>query len=86
MILGVCTLWMALVNAMSPMEIAEMRRETVDMFYHGFDNYMNVAFPEDEVSALGRIIVHIANFGPVATCFLHTIDPRFPKSSKCGTE
>ncbi|OTA99402.1 glycoside hydrolase family 47 protein [Hypoxylon sp. CI-4A] len=37
------------VEAMSPSRIAELRRETVDMFYHGFDNYMNIAFPEDEL-------------------------------------
>lgn len=29
--------------------VAELRKATVDMFYHGFDNYMNIAFPEDEV-------------------------------------
>jgi hypothetical protein len=34
---------------MTPARIAELRQETVDMFYHGFDNYMDVAFPEDEV-------------------------------------
>lgn len=37
------------VDAMSPSRIAELRRDTVDMFYHGFDNYMKIAFPEDEV-------------------------------------
>jgi hypothetical protein len=25
------------------------RQETVDMFYHGYDNYIKIAFPEDEV-------------------------------------
>ncbi|RDW75994.1 glycosyl hydrolase family 47 protein [Coleophoma crateriformis] len=34
---------------MTPARIAELRQETVDMFYHGFDNYMNIAFPEDEL-------------------------------------
>lgn len=34
---------------MSPAQIGEMRRQTVAMFYHGFDNYMDVAFPEDEL-------------------------------------
>jgi hypothetical protein len=38
---------------MTPTRIAELRQETVDMFHHGFDNYMNVAFPEDEVSLIG---------------------------------
>ncbi|KAL7620345.1 hypothetical protein AAE478_009339 [Parahypoxylon ruwenzoriense] len=41
--------WLALVDAMRPGRIAELRQETVDMFYHGFDNYMKIAFPEDEV-------------------------------------
>lgn len=34
---------------MTPARIAELRQETVSMFYHGYDNYMKVAFPEDEV-------------------------------------
>ena len=37
------------VDAMTPRRVAELRQETIDMFYHGFDNYMNIAFPEDEV-------------------------------------
>jgi len=52
MILLFSTLWLALVSAMTPARIAELRAETVEMFYHGFDNYMNVAFPEDEVRLL----------------------------------
>jgi hypothetical protein len=43
------TAFVVVAGAMSPRRIAELRRETVDMFYHGFDNYMNIAFPEDEV-------------------------------------
>ncbi|KAK0631726.1 glycoside hydrolase family 47 protein [Immersiella caudata] len=35
--------------AMHPARVAELRRETVDLFYHGYDNYMRVAFPEDEL-------------------------------------
>ncbi|GAB1310230.1 alpha-1,2-Mannosidase [Madurella fahalii] len=35
--------------AMRPDRVKELRRETVDMFYHGFDNYMKIAFPEDEL-------------------------------------
>lgn len=42
--------WAGTAGAMRPGRIAELRQETVDMFYHGFDNYMNIAFPEDEVS------------------------------------
>lgn len=43
------TVWLALATAMTPARIAELRQETVSMFYHGFDNYMDIAFPEDEV-------------------------------------
>ena len=39
----------ALVDAMTPRRIGELRQETISMFYHGFDNYMQIAFPEDEV-------------------------------------
>lgn len=28
-----------------------LRQETVDMFYHGYSNYMEHGFPEDEVCA-----------------------------------
>ncbi|KAH7027651.1 glycoside hydrolase family 47 protein [Microdochium trichocladiopsis] len=34
---------------MRPARVAELRQQAVDMFYHGFDNYMSVAFPEDEL-------------------------------------
>ncbi|CZT52361.1 probable glycosyl hydrolase [Rhynchosporium secalis] len=46
---GFSTLWLAIASAMTPARIAELRQETVEMFYHGFDNYMDVAFPEDEL-------------------------------------
>jgi hypothetical protein len=39
----------ALADAMAPRRIGELRQETISMFYHGFDNYMQIAFPEDEV-------------------------------------
>ncbi|KAK0747916.1 glycosyl hydrolase family 47-domain-containing protein [Apiosordaria backusii] len=45
-VLGPC--WPG-VAAMSTDRVKELRQETVDMFYHGFDNYMNIAFPEDEL-------------------------------------
>jgi hypothetical protein len=51
MILVFLSSWLALAHAMTPGRIAELRQETVTMFYHGFDNYMKVAFPEDEVSS-----------------------------------
>lgn len=48
---------------MTPAHIAELRKETVDMFYHGFDNYMDIAFPEDEVRPMREIqTVHVLIF------------------------
>ncbi|KAI0391304.1 glycoside hydrolase family 47 protein [Xylariaceae sp. FL0594] len=41
--------WLQTVAAMRPSRVAQLRQETVDMFYHGFDNYMKIAFPEDEL-------------------------------------
>ncbi|KAF7556632.1 hypothetical protein G7046_g6240 [Stylonectria norvegica] len=32
--------------------LARLRQETADMFYHGYSNYMNHAFPEDELRPL----------------------------------
>ncbi|KAI1282823.1 glycoside hydrolase family 47 protein [Xylaria sp. FL0933] len=43
------------VLAMRPGRVAELRHETVDMFYHGFDNYMKIAFPEDELRPVSCI-------------------------------
>lgn len=40
---------------MRPNRITDLRHETVDMFYHGFDNYMRVAFPEDELRPVSCI-------------------------------
>lgn len=48
-LLAIWAIWVASVSAMTEARIAELRQETVSMFYHGFDNYMTVAFPEDEV-------------------------------------
>ena len=53
------TTWLGAVEAMRSSRIAELRQETVDMFYHGYDNYMSVAFPEDEVFAT---IIHSSRF------------------------
>ncbi|KAI1751880.1 glycoside hydrolase family 47 protein [Xylaria castorea] len=41
--------WLVPVLAMRPGHVAQLRQDTVDMFYHGFDNYMQIAFPEDEL-------------------------------------
>ncbi|KAI0015876.1 glycosyl hydrolase family 47-domain-containing protein [Xylariomycetidae sp. FL0641] len=49
-VLGVLWLsWLSSIGAMRPSRMADLRQETVDMFYHGFDNYMRIAFPEDEL-------------------------------------
>ncbi|TFB02351.1 ER degradation-enhancing alpha-mannosidase-like protein [Trichoderma ghanense] len=37
------------VDAMRADYLAQLRQETVDMFYHGYSNYMEHAFPEDEL-------------------------------------
>lgn len=41
--------WPTSVSAMRSDRIVELRHEAVNMFYHGYNNYMRVAFPEDEV-------------------------------------
>ncbi|KAL3425412.1 ER degradation-enhancing alpha-mannosidase-like protein 1 [Phlyctema vagabunda] len=48
-VLFACAACLVLAHGMKPARIAELRQETVDMFYHGFDNYMDIAFPEDEL-------------------------------------
>lgn len=53
--LGAVWTWLLLspcaVRAMRADHMAQLRQETVDMFYHGYDNYMKHAFPEDEVNS-----------------------------------
>lgn len=51
-LLVVLLLWAGQSHAMTADHIARLRQETVDMFYHGYDNYMEIAFPEDEVGAI----------------------------------
>lgn len=41
--------WLDHAWAMRIDRIASLRDDTVEMFYHGYDNYMKVAFPDDEV-------------------------------------
>lgn len=53
-------LWLLLVTPWASMAmrddyLRQLRRDTVDMFYHGFNNYMQYAFPEDEVCYLRPI-------------------------------
>lgn len=49
-----CLAWLNQVVAMRPDRMAQLRQDTVEMFYHGYDNYMDLAFPEDEV----REVIH----------------------------
>ncbi|KAK7713255.1 hypothetical protein SLS64_004504 [Diaporthe eres] len=54
--------------AMRPDRIASLRDETVEMFYHGYDNYMRLAFPDDELrpltcAPLTRDNLNLNNFG-----------------------
>jgi len=61
--------WPASVLAMRPDRIAQLRQETVDMFYHGYDNYMAIAFPEDEVRCTRASQGFTAPHNPFATTF-----------------
>lgn len=38
---------------MGSARLAELRNHTVEVFQHGFNNYMQHAFPEDEVRTPG---------------------------------
>jgi hypothetical protein len=55
---------------MTPAHIAELRKETVEMFYHGFDNYMDIAFPEDEVRCFNGAEPHNANTHSYGQCLV----------------
>ncbi|KAL2165416.1 hypothetical protein VTH06DRAFT_714 [Thermothelomyces fergusii] len=48
-LLALCVGYWPVAAAMRPDRVRELRQETVRMFYHGFDNYMKIAFPEDEL-------------------------------------
>ncbi|KAH8692422.1 glycosyl hydrolase family 47-domain-containing protein [Talaromyces proteolyticus] len=48
----ILALWLVQVQAMREGQIHELRKETEQLFYHGFDNYMHYAFPEDELRPL----------------------------------
>ena len=56
--------WLPQVQAMRPGRVAALRRETVDMFYHGFDNYMRIAFPEDELRPVSCVPLTRDNRNP----------------------
>ncbi|KAF1846169.1 glycoside hydrolase family 47 protein [Cucurbitaria berberidis CBS 394.84] len=44
--------WAMLACGMTDEAISLLRQETRDIFYHGYDNYMKHAFPEDELRPL----------------------------------
>ncbi|KAJ6018127.1 hypothetical protein N7451_001506 [Penicillium sp. IBT 35674x] len=46
------SLWLTLAEGMRDYQIKELRQETEHMFYHGFENYLDHAFPEDELRPL----------------------------------
>ncbi|KAF2405033.1 hypothetical protein EJ06DRAFT_485501, partial [Trichodelitschia bisporula] len=46
------TLWATCAQSMTDEAIATLRQETRDIFYHGYDNYLEHAFPEDELRPL----------------------------------
>jgi hypothetical protein len=49
--------------------LGELRQETVDMFYHGWTNYMEHAFPEDEVSC-ARLGLDVTSNQDISLTFL----------------
>ncbi|KFA51039.1 hypothetical protein S40293_07939 [Stachybotrys chartarum IBT 40293] len=51
-ILSICALLPWTAPAMRADRLSLLRQETVDMFYHGYNNYMKHAFPEDELRPL----------------------------------
>lgn len=48
-LLLICALLPWTTHAMRQDRLQRLRQETVDMFYHGYSNYMKHAFPDDEV-------------------------------------
>ncbi|KAJ5559352.1 hypothetical protein N7535_009580 [Penicillium sp. DV-2018c] len=46
------SLWLTVAHGMRDSQVRELRQETERMFFHGFDNYLQYAFPEDELRAL----------------------------------
>ena len=75
-----------LASAMSPDRVTTLRRRTVDMFYHGFDNYMDISFPEDEVRTARDFFSHppSPSLVPSSPSPLSSSQPpclRFPRDS-----
>jgi hypothetical protein len=80
------TIWVGVAQAMKPARIAELRQETVDMFYHGFDNYMSVAFPEDEVNNYCIVYSMASNLYLVTSSVLRASHSRRTKPSQRGAQ
>ncbi|CAK7206564.1 hypothetical protein SEUCBS139899_009360 [Sporothrix eucalyptigena] len=57
--------WLPSAQAMMRSDrVTELRQATVKMFYHGFDNYMRVAFPEDELRPVSCVPLTRDNLNP----------------------
>ncbi|KAF4446920.1 mannosyl-oligosaccharide alpha-12-mannosidase [Fusarium albosuccineum] len=54
-LLLICAVLSWTAQAMRQDRLARLRQDTVDMFYHGFSNYMNHAFPEDELMSFVKL-------------------------------
>ncbi|KAL2864890.1 glycoside hydrolase family 47 protein [Aspergillus lucknowensis] len=54
----ILSLWLSTTQAMRQDQIRDLRTETEHMFYHGFENYLEHAFPEDELRPLSCRPLH----------------------------
>ncbi|EME46891.1 glycoside hydrolase family 47 protein [Dothistroma septosporum NZE10] len=52
LVLALVALWVTGGACMTDDEITALRKDTQDLFYHGYDNYMSHAFPEDELKPI----------------------------------
>ncbi|OQE05566.1 hypothetical protein PENVUL_c023G01818 [Penicillium vulpinum] len=52
MVVWTIFLWITIAYGMRDSQVKELRQETERMFFHGFENYLQYAFPEDELRAL----------------------------------
>ncbi|CDM29166.1 Glycoside hydrolase, family 47 [Penicillium roqueforti FM164] len=52
MVVWAILLWLTVAHGMRDSLVKELRQETERMFFHGFENYLQYAFPEDELRAL----------------------------------
>jgi hypothetical protein len=83
--------WPPVAAAMRSDRVRELRQETVDMFYHGFDNYMKIAFPEDEVCFESPAGHTISRANPLTILLappgvLHSPYSRRQESPKCRAQ